>query len=58
MFDSKNVNVKSYADNSVLINSSEDNPQRLLYKFNMATLKCNMTILTDNTKRMVANKNP
>lgn len=53
-----NINIICYADDAVLVASSEDDLQRMLHSFNLAAEVFNMKVSAKKTKSMVISKNP
>ncbi|XP_065170188.1 uncharacterized protein [Atheta coriaria] len=54
----KELKVVCYADDAVLISDSEDNLQRMIHQFNIASKALNMEIATEKTKCMVIAPHP
>lgn len=54
----RQIKAVCYADDAILVADSEDNLQRLLYRFHLTAKIFNMTISTEKTKSMVIAKEP
>lgn len=54
----RRLRILCYADDAVLLAESEDDLQRLLYRFNLTAKRLNMQISSEKTQAMVISKDP